>query len=355
MLLATRNMAIGDNNRLIDKGYELLESRLPEGWNAELSKQVEGGEAYIWITAPDHKRISIVVEAKTKLDPRQALEFARSSRAGEPRLIIASYLSPATRERLAEAGVSFLDLTGNARVVLSRPGLFIDTGGVDVDPNSVPRPSRSLRGSKAGRVVRALIDTRSPGGVRDIAAQAGVDPGYVSRVLSLLDREAVIERGGRGKITSVDWLRLLRRWAEDAPLESRGAQVTCLDPRGVSALLDRISDADSNGQPGYAVTGSFVASKFAPVSAPRLITIYVRRTDHVIKDLGLRRVDAGANVLLIEPEDDGVFSGTRQDGTVRCVALSQASADLLGSPGRGPADGEALLEWMKEHEEVWRG
>ena len=28
---------------------------------------------------------------------------------------------------------------------------------------------------------------------------------------------------------------------------------------------------------------------------------------------------------------------------------------LLTSPGRGPAEGDALLEWMREHEEEWRG
>jgi hypothetical protein len=215
--------------------------------------------------------------------------------------------------------------------------------------------------------VRVLVDQRTPGGVRDIAIQARVDPGYVSRVLSLLDREAVIERKGRGKITSVDWPRLLHRWAEDAPLESRGAQFACLDPRGVSALVERvsqldrssplvaISDVDDKHQPRYALTGSFVASKFAPVSPTRLITIYVTQADRAIVELGLRRAETGANVLLIEPEDDGVFMRSRQDADVRYVALSQAAADLLGSPGRGPAEGEALIKWMKEHEEVWRG
>ena len=50
-----------------------------------------------------------------------------------------------------------------------------------------------------------------------------------------------------------------------------------------------------------------------------------------------------------------MFLGSRPDDDVRYVALSQAAADLLGSPGRGPAEGEALIDWMKEHEEVWRG
>ena len=33
---------------------------------------------------------------------------------------------------------------------------------------------------------------------------------------------------------------------------------------------------------------------------------------------------------------------------------SQVAADLMISPGRGPAEAVALVGWMKEHEDVWR-
>ena len=39
---------------------------------------------------------------------------------------------------------------------------------------------------------------------------------------------------------------------------------------------------------------------------------------------------------------------------VRYVALSQVAADLLTSPGRGPAEAESLLEWMRANETEWR-
>ena len=37
-------------------------------------------------------------------------------------MVVAPYLSPSVRERLVEAGLGFIDLTGNVRVALSRPG-----------------------------------------------------------------------------------------------------------------------------------------------------------------------------------------------------------------------------------------
>ena len=33
---------------------------------------------------------------------------------------------------------------------------------------------------------------------------------------------------------------------------------------------------------------------------------------------------------------------------------TQVAVDLLTGPGREPSEGEELLEWMKENEDVWR-
>jgi len=40
---------------------------------------------------------------------------------------------------------------------------------------------------------------------------------------------------------------------------------------------------------------------------------------------------------------------------VAYVAPSQAAADLLTSPGRGPSEAEALIAWMAANEAAWRG
>jgi hypothetical protein len=267
-------------------------------------------------------------------------------------LIIVPYLSPAARERLREASISYLDLTGNVRVQLARPGLFIDTQGADVDPNRKARLGRSLRGPKAGRIVRVLVESKTPPGVRELASRAEVDPGYVSRLLAFLDREALIDRGARGRVGKVDWLRLLRRWAEDAPLESRGRQQTCLEPRGLAAFQTRLKNLDQR----YAITGSLAAEKFTSVAPSRLAMVYVENMERALNALGLRPVESGANVLLIEPVPDAVvFIGARAEAGLSYVVVSQAVADLLGSPGRGPSEAEELITWMIKNEEAWRG
>lgn len=105
-------------------------------------------------------------------------------------LIAAPFLSSRTRERLRKSGFAYADLTDNVRLSLSEPGLFIETTGATENPEPSPRERKSLKGAKAGRLVRALCDFRPPIGLRELAKRAGVDPGYASRVVDFLNRES---------------------------------------------------------------------------------------------------------------------------------------------------------------------
>jgi hypothetical protein len=358
MLLVFSNMLIQDN-KLIHDAQEVLRVRLPKGWQTNLDESgAATGDApadvRLEVRGPDGRATSLAVHVRRSLQPRGALELRtrlQDVAMEEPTLVVAPYLSPAVRERLTEVGMGFLDLTGNVRIALTSPGLFIDASGADVNPDRQSRASRSLRGGKAGRIVRALIDRKEPPGVRGLAKITGANPGYVSRTVALLDRQALIERSGRGRIVSVDWPRLLERWAQDAPLSSRGTQTTCLDPRGLSAMTSRLSKSTLR----YAVTGTLAVSELAPVAAGRLAVVYADDVGKAVSALELRVAERGANVVLIEPEDEGVFEGSTVRNGLRVVAVSQAAADLLTSPGRGPAEAEALIAWMGDNEEVWRG
>ena len=333
----------------------MLRRRLPEGWKAG---DVRGGpspfDATVRLRAPGGAEGRLVLRTMARLDPRGVVAVAALAERATARgqlLVVSPYLSPSTRERLREEGVSFLDLTGNARLVMSKPGLFIETQGASADPDRKVRPARSLSGPKAGRIVRALVDSKRLPGVRELAAATRVDAGYVSRVLGFLDSEALITRGKRGRLENVDWPALLRRWAREAPLNSRGDARSFLEPRGLSSLLARVGEAGGT----YTVTGGLAAARFAPIAPPRLAVIWVRSSATTAERLGLRPAEAGANVLLVESNDELVFEGATEDRGVLYAAPSQIAADLLTSPGRGPAEGEALIEWMRQNEEAWRG
>ncbi len=82
--------------------------------------------------------------------------------------------------------------------------------------------------------------------------------------------------------------------------------------------------------------------------------MYVDSVLDAASELQLREVETGGNVVVAEPFDEVVFDRTwTRDGVTFCSA-SQVAADLLTGPGRAPAEGEALIEWMKANEDAWR-
>lgn len=311
-------------------------------------------DAVIRIRAPDGQSSELAVEAKSRFTPKSAVQLralVKQEALGDV-LVISPFLSKATRERLRGDGLNWLDLSGNMRLVLNSPALYVERQGTETQEGSSRGPVRSLKGAKAGRLVRQLLAANLPVTGSALAGGAGVDAGYTSRVLEMLEEEALIVREKRGPVTQVDKGRLVRRWAEDAPIETRGSSVLGLEPRGLDSFLRRLRAETGR----YAVTGSLAAQQWAPIAAPRLAQIYVSdEPGEVAKRLALRPGDAGANVQLIRPRDPEVLRSAQQgkDGLWFAVPV-QVAADLLTSPGRGPAEGEALLEWMGQRVDAWR-
>ncbi len=333
---------------------DIIKQRLPDGWQARTT----GGHRKpdrLKITAPDGRSANLTLLHQDRLEPRAVLLLLlQKEQQEEPRpdVVTAPFLSPEVRRRLTEKGIGFADSTGNMRLSLAEPGLFIETHGAERNPEPRQRPTRSLAGIKAGRVVRALCKRIAPWGVREIAAATGIDPGYTSRLLAFLDKEAFVERGKRGRVERTDWQRLIPSWAEAAPLEKRGARFSCIAPRGLQPMIGRLEQSNL----AYAVTGSFAAGRIAPVAPARLLTLYVQDATTARRALGLHITDAGANVMLIEPKDEQLSQQVETDDKgVRYAELVQVVADLRTGPGRSPAEAEALQEWMAANEEVWRG
>ncbi len=343
-------------NSLVAHVADALRRRLPTGWACiaqESSRTANGARADAVLSVRRNGTAGTAsVCAKSRVEPKDVDYFAATLRPtpAEPVLIAAPYLSPRTQERLRSRGFAYADLTGNVRLELAEPGLFIETTGARENPKPIPRDRKSLKGAKAGGLVRALCDFRPPIGLRELAKRARVDPGYASRVVDFLDREALVARRPRGPITNVDWRALLNRWSQEySPFRRQGAAMY-LAARGIPAVTERLQRLKVR----YAVTGSWAAAEVAPVAPPRLLTVYVDRPHDVEQSLDLRPAEVGANVALFTPFDEVVFERTSVKRGIVIAALSQIAADLMTSPGRGPNEAEALMQSMQENEDAWR-
>ncbi|HUP21691.1 MAG TPA: hypothetical protein VNB06_01975, partial [Thermoanaerobaculia bacterium] len=266
--------------------------------------------------------------------------------------LVARYFPPSTRRRIQQAGAGYADATGNLRLELDRPSLFLRNVGEDRDPWRGPgRPRGSLKGSAAARVVRALVDFAPPYSVPELVERSGVSTGATYRVVAFLEEEDLLDRQSRGPITTVRWRRLIERWSQDSGFQSSGAVRSFLFPRGLERLPAALRAASDLR---YVVTGSLAAQDLAPYAPPRVAMIYVDDVGVVADGLGLRPVERGANALLAVDRDEVAFLRSREVEGIRMAAPSQAAADLLTGPGRSPSEGQALLDWMEANEPLWR-
>ena len=357
---------------LLGEVADQLRRRLPPDWSLERLRQgLSAGpgrsrvDAALAVADPRGESATIIVEAKGQplearavnsllhqserlLDASVELPSTEGSRSF---MVISPFLGPSAKERLADAGISYADATGNLRFVTSRPAVFIETEGAVRNPWRENVPLRSLQGRRSARVVRAFLDYRPPYGTRELAALSENAPASISRVADLLERDAIIERASpRGAIVSVDWKRLLHRWAVDYDFSAANRMIPCLEPRGLPRLFEKLREAEF----GYVVTGSFAGNRYAALAEPRLATVYVADLGDAMNRLGLRPADTGGNVLIGQPFDPVVFDRTERDEGITYVRVTQVVADLMTGPGRGPAEAEGLIEWMEVNEETWR-
>ena len=338
-----------------------LAEKIPAGWSLQARRTEPLAGRYrvdllAEIASPAGETAVLAVEIKRNLEPRDVLQtvdqISMSTAGALPRavpVVAAAYLSPRARALLRDRGVGYADTTGNVRIEVSTPGLFIATDGADHDPWPRDHKLRSLRGRGAARAMRAIIDTSPPCGVRELAQSTAASAPTLSRVLDLLEREAIVTRA-RGAVATVDWQGAIRRWAEDYDQTDSNTPTTVLEPRGLQALEKRLRAT----KVPYAATGALAAQRFDPIAPARLAAIYVTDAIQAIERLALRETDAGANVVLLEPFDPVVFDRTVERDGLRCVAPSQLAVDLLTGPGREPSQGEQMLKWMEKNEDVWR-
>ncbi len=394
---------------LMETIVALLRDRLPRPWRIDLDvwESPDTSLRVRWqlpdyrltISPPTGRPARVAAVVRQSLTPKAALEAGSAVRLAlvpadgtlglfedvDGALLVTYFLSERARELLAPTGISYADSTGNIRISLDDPPLFIETSGLNrlpaspryytpkaltAEPTRVrqailfdqtprlmpPRVLQSFKGPGAALGIRALVDYRPPYGLRELAEQAGVSLGTLSRVLDFAEGEVLIERASRGPITRVDWEGFLRRWAKDYSLFGSNESRLFLEPRGVGAVAERLRSFEGR----YAVSGSLAAHTVAPEAPAALAVIYVDSLD-VADELRLRPTDTGGNVMLVRPFPSArssqalaPFLRTRMVDQVVYVALSQAVVDLLTSPGRGPAEAEALLTWMKANEDAWR-
>jgi hypothetical protein len=301
----------------------------------------------------------LVCEVKRSGQPRHVRDAIHQLRSyivdfGKPAtpVLIAPYLSPASRELCRQNDVSFLDFEGNAHLAFGT--VFIDRS-TSSKPIPNHREFRSLFKPKSAQVLRILLrDPSRVWRVTELAQAADVSLGHVSNVrTALLDREwaQVVPEGLH--LTAPDPLLDAWKSSYEPAIKQQFSFYTTLHGSVLEKSMREIFNSPvSNSQICLA---SFSAAHWiAPYARTSTNFLYAEPmgVERIKRALRLSSAVKGENVIITVPKDYGVFLDTYEpEPSIRCTSPIQTYLDLSQGGERGEEAAEHLrlmrLTWQK--------
>jgi hypothetical protein len=298
---------------------------------------------------------SLVVEAKSSGQPlrtREAVDQLKRMIAGSGfgdayPVVVAPHVSEASAGICRENDVGYLDLAGNCR--FSFDNVYVER----VSPENKYKEQRgqaSLFTPKSSRIIRLMLGGSRAWQVQQLAADAEVSIGLVSKVKqALLEREWLVST--KDGIRLSDPERVLKAWAQTYSYKENdvGEYYTMASSGDSESAIARW--CEENGA-RYALTGFSGARLSSPRVRYNRSTICVEsKMEDLASGTELKPVETGGNVLLLKPYDEGVFQGSRILHGTRVVSPAQLYLDLQSMPGRGEEAAEEVL--ARELRPLW--
>ena len=251
------------------------------------------------------RAIRLVVEAQERVSPLLAIgilqRMATSSVKGVPTLC-SRVISERVAELCRSQGINYLDEAGNCR--LSGPGFFLQVEG-----KKPIRPAKQTQAdpfaAKSSRIARVLLGSPKRGWqLQELAEEAQVSLGLVAKVKRVLMEQAFFEERDR-RLHLRDPKGLLEAWA--TAYKSSGERIALYVMQKSGEAERTITHWCAEKAVRSALTDLAGAWQLAPSVRYQQSTIYVEPKDNLdvvndlIQHLGARRVDSGANVVLVIP------------------------------------------------------
>ena len=301
--------------------------------------------------ATDSSERHWVIEVKASSSPGHVVRAAEQLRyavgdADAIGLLVVPYMTRGAAEVADDIGVNWVDLAGNAHIRDENLHVYVEGR-----PNPFRSPGRpsSPFAPKSARVTRVmLLDPGRWWRQRDLAEETGLDDGNVSRIVRRLEDFALVTRRDREYRPSDPGL-LLTAWADEYRLDRHDIVSAHMSGAGVeiSRELERRLRAVNLH---HAFTGLPAAWAIDHFARFRLTSLYVLGDPRdALEPLGLRRVDKGANVQLIGPNDQGVLKAAAEYDGLTCVAPVQVYLDLRHLPERA----DEAAEHLRAHHLRW--
>jgi hypothetical protein len=279
----------------------------------------------------------------------QVLDLAR--RGGDPGLVplvIAPYIPPSQATVLREAGVSWIDLSGNM-VLRTSNGVYIERTG---QPNRFPdsAPIRKVFQGTASLVARALL--LRPAGFASLSEisdfiklrNGSITIPTISKVLRSLEEDLLVSKA-RSCIVASDPVRLLAPLAEGYALSARSRRANV--SRFAAANTEQVlQDFCSQLGPTYVFCG-FYAAGLKGLAVSSQITMYVhdmRRVQQASESLrpSFLPDDEFGQVMVIETKDRTPWFNAQTANGFFVVDDLELYLEMMIDTPRGPKIADVL-------------
>jgi len=258
-------------------------------------------------------------------------------------IIVAQYLSPDRRKQCQNAGVYFLDLSGN--VFLEYEDLYIERIGF---PNRFPeeRRGRGPFSDKASLILRAIFSNKEKlWGVRELAQSLDLNPGFVSRMARELEKRNYVVRLN-AKLKLRDPKSILEDWVREYDYKKNREFNFFYLGKSPDEIIDKVRDIDISERIQYAFGLQAGANLASPYAVYNEVHIYIPGRDSIEffeKRLKLKQAQQGANVIFLLPYyKQSVFYGKQKIRGLWVVSDIQLYLDLYNYPIRGLEQAEHL-------------
>ncbi|MBI4378428.1 MAG: hypothetical protein HY578_04960 [Nitrospinae bacterium] len=302
---------------------------------------------FVLSTLISGKPAKFIIEVISQGEPRfvrmailQLKEYLKRFK-GSCGILVAPYLSDASRQICKDAGIGCIDLAGNA--FLSFKNVFIERSGRP-NPFAVTRLSKSVVSPKSSRILRVLLSSPSRKWyVEDLSREADISIGLTSRVKQALLSEEWIKEENKS-FYLIKPQEVLNEWVNNYSYE-KNLGSSFYSGLSEDQLEIAIKKECEKRKYRYGLTLFSGARKVAPfVRFMRLFSYIDGNIESIAKALQLKKVETGANVTLLQPYDEGVFYGLRDINDINVVSDIQLYLDLKSFKGRGEEAAQAIFE-----------
>ncbi len=354
--MATHTIIINMREReLKDYVRDHLDELIPihlSSWSLKVAPQRESYDAQLELATVSGKLTAtcefVVAPTRAKIaQVRERMARIRKSETQLP-LLISDYLSEPLQVFCREAGIAYLDLSGNAWI--EHPGLAIHRSS-QPPRFQTSRPDRSPFADRASLVLRFLFAEGQAGGVRELARAVGMNPGYVSRIVRSAEELGYVRILRNRSILLVAPEEVIGDWVSRYHWKrNRISHFTLPERGGEDTLIARLKESQNAALTMHA--GANLIDNYVNYRGWHIYCRTAHEQTALEKDLALTLVKSGAgDVILMQPYYRETISyGLRFLNGIPVVSDLQLYLDLFHFPVRGRETAERILTMRLLHE-----